>query len=69
MPQRLYGYIRSSRHFMLRQLAALESGRVRLVKCDQATEVDVSGMAIEMLRQELEKAEDLMMVYGVKEDS
>ena len=49
---------------MARQLAALESGKVRLVTCEVAPEADASQMAIAQLREELRKVDDLIKIYG-----
>lgn len=63
MPQKLFGYLRSSRAFMLRQLDALEAKRVKLIHCVTTGEVDVSDLAIEQLRAELKKVEELISIY------
>jgi hypothetical protein len=67
MPMQLFSYLRSSHDFMTRQLAALESGRVRLVR-GELPEDDVSELAAAILREELAKVQQLMKVYGVKEE-
>ncbi|MBV1690435.1 hypothetical protein KRR38_22805 [Novosphingobium sp. G106] len=66
MTKQLYGYLLSSRAFMTRQLNAMEEGRVRLMKCDANPEIDVTPMALDMLRQELATVEQLIKIYGVE---
>lgn len=64
MPQRLFGYLYSSRDFMRRQLEVLESGRLKLMLQDEQPAVDVSDKAVAVLRDELKKVEELIDIYA-----
>jgi len=66
MTKQLYGYLLSSRDFMKRQLSSMEGGRVRLVQCNVEPEVDVSHLAMDLLRNEIATVEKLIKIYGIE---